>query len=318
MDSFVSVNFKLTTNERYINEMEKTRPLSGSDEELIESSFKPEYVKQMLTYALISTDSKRKKLYKFLRGDMEDSRPSTARIFQPTKREADLVVRTPRGSIDFNHGIHGVPRNKAVNRYKFESTGIRGDGIFGWAEPLTPRPQEPARLSLFIAKKLMTPSAVNRIYDTIDGNYKILNEILKWCEKKANEVAVDKLFADPVLSPRAGMLETKAKNEEDHMYSTSHRFYKPHPPARSLRARARFQTNYKSNYMESFCDEIHQNLPTTVVPPYKPMSNNLPFAQFPDLGPLEMARNPVLEEQASQNRTMCKLNFAVFNAKTCL
>ena len=316
----LSVNFKLTTNERYIQEQEKTRPLDPSDSDLIRSSFKPEYVKPMLTYALISKDSKRRKLYSFLRGE---NPPSTStigrsRIFQPTKRENDLVIQSARGSIDFNRSIFGDPRCKKMDPHKFESRGIRGDGIFGFTKQLEPSQQEHAYLDLFIAKKLMTPQAVARIEDTVEDQHQILNEILQWCEKRANYNPINPIPTDSPFYPTNEMLITKAKMEEDHMYSTNHTFYKPHAQARSLRATPKFKTNYVTCYMDSFCDEIHNNLPTSVQPSYKPLGNNKPFAVFPDLGPIEWAKNPVIEQQSRENKSMARLNYQVFNSKTCL
>lgn len=320
----ISVNFKLTTNSRYVEEMEKSRPLHAEDEELIAQSFKPEYVKPVQVFCLIAPNSKRNKIYRFIRGEISDStQPKTARIFQPTRRERDLVVRSPRGSIDFNRSIFGEIHSKQVNAHKFESPGIHNDGIFGFTKPYTPRqePEQPVRLGLFIAKKLMTPLGVSRVQDTLDDpkNYKILTEILKWVEKKGNVYPIDELKNDPVLSPRVEGQEVKAKNLEDHMYSTSHRFYTPHPPARTLRKSARFQTNYTTAYQETYCDEMHQTLCPKVDPPIKPVTNNTPFAQFPESSEdFPEYHSPLLVSQSKTNFLLGKFNNKVFNSQTCL
>lgn len=322
MDCPVSVNFKLTTNSRYVEEMEKTRPLKTEDEELIAESFKPEYVKPVQVFCLIAPTNKRNKIYRFIRGEIsEATTPRTARIFQPTRRERDLVVRSPRGSIDFNRSIFGEIHSKQVNAHKFESAGIRNDGIFGFPQPYTPRAEQPVHLGLFIAKKLMTPLGVSRVQDTLDDpkNYKILTEILKWCEKKGNVYPVDELRNDPTLSPTVEGQISKEKNSEDHMYSTSHRFYTPHPPARTLRKSARFQTNYTTAYQETYCDEMHKTHVPKVDPPIKPVTNNTPFALFPEsTEDFPEYHSPLLVSQSKTNFMLGKFNNKVFNSQTCL
>lgn len=323
MNSSVSVNFKLTTNSRYIEEMEKSRPLSSEDEQFIAQTFKPEYVKPMQVYYLIASNGKRKKLMKFLHGDTTTERPpTTARIFQPTRREADLVVRSPRGSIDFNRGIFGQVRSKKVNQHKFESRGIHEDGIFGYARPYTAVPEEKSTLPVFLAKKLMTPLGLSRVENTLDdtANYQILTELVKWAEKRSNAYLIDPLRDDPELSPRAQLRQCKEKNSEDHMYPTQHRFYEPHPPASTLTRSGRaFKTNYTTAFQESFCDEMHQHLPTKVDPPIIPLRNNCPFAPFPTSGEKEeVYRSPFLQQNALTTYLDGKFNNQVFNSATCL
>ena len=318
-----SVNFRLKTNDRYITEMEKMRPLSESENSLIQTSFKEQYIIPMHNWAIIQSDGKRRKLFNFLRTQSTGELKTRGfREFTTTKRRADLVLQTPTTTIDFNRAIFGDESRRPMNVHKFDSKGIK-DGVFGYPKPYEAQPVEKVNYGLFIAKRLLTPAAAERVEDKCEENEKLLTELLKWVEKKSNEYPIDPIRKHPTLNPTVEGQLTKEKLSEDHIYSTNHKPIKARPQARSIRRKDSGPINpnvfWTTNYRENFCDEFHRGKMPPPQKSYKPLKNPPPFAVFPyDIRPVERAVNPFILEQAKTNRLSGKINYQIFNAKTCL
>lgn len=315
------VNYSLKTNERYINEMERSRPINDDDDQLIQSCFKEEYIIPIHNWALIQKDSKRNKLFNFLRCKSDTCKTREFKPINTSRRMPELVVQRPNVTIDFNRAIFGDANQRPMNKHKFESAGIK-DGVFGYTRPYTAQPQSVVNYSLFIAKHLLVPSVVKRVAGACEQNEKLLNELLKWVEKKGNSYPVDPIRKHPELSPIVEGKLTKEKLSEDHIYSTTHRPLKVHPLTQSLRRRnaGKLDSFWSTNYMDNFCDDFHRG---KMHPPdrlYKQVvSKQPPFALFPADGrPVEKAYNELIMQQSQTNRELGRTNYLIFNAKTCL
>lgn len=319
-----SVNYRLKTNERYISEMERSRPLSEDEENLIRTSFKEQFTKPMYNWALIQKDSKRNKLFTFLRST---SRATMTREFRPltaAQRRPELVIRSPNATIDFNRAIFGDVTSRPLSRQKFESREIK-NGIFGNARPYTAQPEECVNYGLYIAKKLLEPSVVQKVQGACQQNENLLVELLKWAEKKTNEYPIDPIRKHPELNPVVEGRMTKAKLSEDHVYSTTHKTIRTHPLARTLKARdtaqiGNFDAFWSTNYQDNFCDEFHSGkMPRPQQIYRQPVTKNPPYCVFPaDQRPVESAYNELIMRQSQTNRELGRINYQIFNAKTCL
>ncbi|OHT08640.1 hypothetical protein TRFO_22717 [Tritrichomonas foetus] len=315
------VNYKLKTNERYLNEMERERPLSESEDHLIKTMFKENYRIPIHNWALIQKDGKRAKLFAFLRTQSTgELRTRGFREFTTSRRMPELVLQTPTTTIDFNRAIFGDQSRRPMNKHKFESKGIK-DGVFGYARPYTAQPVEKVNYGLFIAKKLLVPNAVSKVEDKCEQYEGLLTELLKWVEKKANDFPIDPIRKHPNLNPVNEGRLTKEKLSEDHIYATTHKALKVHPLQRSLRRRDTSNINsfWSTNYQDNFCDEIHRGKMPPPQKSFKQLDNPAPFAVFPcNNEPIERAYNALIMEQAETNRKMGKINFQILNGKTCL
>lgn len=301
--------------------MERSRPIHDDEDQLIQSSFKEEYINPIHNWALIQKDSKRNKLFNFLRTRGDGSKTRDFRPMTTARRRPELVIQSATATIDFNRAIFGEHSQRPMNKHKFASDGIK-DGVFGYTKPYTAQPQEVVNYALFIAKQLLVPSVVKRVAGACEQNEKLLNELLKWVEKKANNYPIDPIRKHPELNPVVEGRLTKEKLSEDHIYSTTHKQLKIHPQSRSLRRRdvGRFDSFWSTNYMDNFCDDFHRGKTPPPDKLYKQVvSKQPPFAVFPpDNSPEEKAYNELIMQQAKTNRELGRTNYLIFNAKTCL
>ena len=266
--------------------------------------------------------------------------PSTKIIPRPTTttrgftfsiaHEADpsLVVRSTSGVIDFNRSILGDTGRKLDSR-RFQPTLIQREGIFGFPSEYKTRSYDnQPTYSEFILKKLFKPAVANKILCRSEEYFDLIQELLKWVDKKGNDYPIDPIRGRKSLEPRTQRAATKMKLEEDHMYQ---------PGYRRLGIRPQMTTKYTgkadlgamtkklmtSAYTDGFCDDSHNEwLTSTPVPTAscKPIQNPTPWAYFPG-NPFERddyAPDAYIYEQARENRISGKMNRDIFNSKTCL
>ena len=332
------INFHLKTNERYMSEQEKVHPVSAADEELIRQSFKEEYARPIRDWALIQSDRKRLRLAALIHGE-----PSTKKLapemttlrnysFSMTHDpDPGLVVRSGTGVIDFNRSVLGDTLRK-VDPRAFRPTLIQSEGIFGFPTPYKTRSweQQPT-YSEFLLKKLFKPNVANKILDRCDEYFDLLQELVKWCDKKGNGYPVDPIKGRKNLKAETEREANKAKNSEDHMYPPGYRklevrkgtILNPKIKVRGADLSMMTKKLMTSAYVDSFCDETHkawlERSPETS-PSYKPVDNPTPYAYFPG-NPFERdiyEPDEYIYQQARENRISGRMNRDIFNSKTCL
>jgi hypothetical protein len=325
-------NYRFKTNERYMNEMERTRPLNPSDEELVRSSFHEKFFLPIHDWLLIQPDKRREVLFGLLRGARArkpaktiEARNLSATNWQGHRRQ-DLVVQTPTTRIDFNRSIFG-PAGFRPDPRAIAPTQVATQGVFGHAEPWTPRAKPgSATLPDYLVRHLFKPAVAERLVPLSDEYMPLIDELIKWTEKKTMGFPVDPLIGHGSITPKAEGALTKAKLEEDHFYPPGHRPVKKTKLARdlakrSLHAQARKLT--ASRYQDVFCDDIHEdyiaNGPPPVTKPFRQVGNGTPWGLFPDMPEIDSpTHDPLLIRQAADNRLMGRYNKAIFEAKTCL
>jgi hypothetical protein len=325
-------NYHFKTNERYMNEMERTRPLNPADEELVRSCFKEVYHLPIHDWLMIQTDKRRHLLYELLRGNRArkpakavDTRGITGHNWT-SQRRPDLVALTPKTRIDFNRSIFG-PAPFRPDPRAIAPTLVATEGVFGHADPWTPRAQTgSASLPDYFVRHFFKPGVAEKLLPLSDEYFPLIDELIKWTEKKTMGFPIDPLIGHGSITPKAEGALTKQKLEEDHFYPPGHRFVKKTKLARdldkkTLRAQARKLT--ASRYQDVFCDEIHEdyirNGPPPVTPNFRQVGNGTPWGLFPELhDPPKEVDMPLYRQQSRDNRVMGKANKAIFEAKTCL
>jgi hypothetical protein len=324
-------NYHFKTNERYMNEMERSRPLQESDDQLLQDCFKEQFQVPVHEWLLIQTDKKRELLYEFLRGNRPRKPAKTLRCGLNStnwgsQHRSDLVVQTATTRIDFNRAIYG-PTPWQPNPRALAPTSISTQGIFGFTEPITaPDPNTTPSLPEFYVRHFVQPEIADRLVPLADDYFPIIDEIMKWCEKKTIDYPIDPLVTHGTITSRAEGALTKAKMEEDHFYPPEHQRIRKTKLARDLihqnyHAQAKRLTS--SRYQDVFCDEMHQDWvtsgPPPVTGPFRQVINGLPWGVFPELpGKPKRWEAPELAGQAAANRFMGKANKAIFEARTCL
>lgn len=331
------VNYHLKTNERYMNEQERVHPVSASDQQLIRQAFKEQYHRPMYDWALIQTDKKRAKLTTMLNAlPPAKQRPMTARSLTLSERSADLLIRTSTGVIDFNRAIYGKGERQLDSR-RNEPTSIQKQGIFCWgSEEVVPvkkrsvmfetRPTT-GNFNEYIIKKLFNPSFASALLPLANEHAELLDEILKWTEKKTNEYPIDPIRGRGSLQPKAEGAITKARLSEDHVFGPGHRTVRRAEMAKECVARSYnrglARTGMSSNYMDHFCDDSHEGWKTQVPKLTEKvihLKNPTPWAVFPtdNTKMRSAATNPYWKRQALDNTTTARTNRGIFQAKTCL
>jgi hypothetical protein len=325
-------NYHFKTNERYMGEMERSRPIHERDEQLVQDCFKETFHLPIHDWLLIQPDKKREKLYEMLRGNpaRKPARPVPNHRLSATSwashRSADLVVQSPTTRIDFNRSIYG-PTPFQPDPRAIAPTLVSTQGIFGFADPMKPRPSTgSSTLPDHFVKHFFKPAAAARLIPLSDEYFPLIDELMKWTEKKTMGFPIDPLRGLDAISPTAEGALSKAKLEEDHFYPPGHQKVRKTKLARdltkrTLQAQARRLT--ASRYQDVFCDDIHEDYLVNgcpkVTPKFQLVGNGTPWALFPCLTEKpQKADIPALAKQAGENRLMGKANKAIFEAKTCL
>jgi hypothetical protein len=325
-------NYHFKTNERYMNEMERERPIRQADEALVRDSFKEIFHLPIHDWLLIQPDNKRANLCDLLHGS-HARKPAPAidslklsRANWTATRRPELILQTPIARIDFNRSIYGPtpfrPDPRAV-----APTLVATEGVFGFTDPWTPKPLiGSATMPDYYVKHFFKPAVAARLTPLSDEYLPLIVELMNWTEKKTMGFPIDPVRGHDSITPTIEGAISKAKLEEDHMYAPGHHKVKKSKLARDLTtktlgAQARKLTS--SRYQDVFCDDIHEdylvNGPPEVTPAFIQVRNGLPWAQFPELKDKPArAENPELARQVVQNRLMGKANRAIFQAKTCL
>ena len=328
------INYTLKTNEHFMNEQERLHPVSAEAESLIRASLKEEYHKPMRDWYLIQSDKKRARFTALCRGQASTKklpqRPSTASTTGSFyyQVQPDLIARDANGVIDLNRSFYGDAPRRFLNSKRFAPTAIKTEGVFGFPPPYkTQSVDGQPKYSEFIVKKLFKPSVAKEIMFRADEYFDLLQELLKWFDKKTNDYPIDPIKGRKNLEPRTEGALTKAKLDEDHIWPAGRRRPKrpqtAKPPVERSRGAKAIKNFMTTNYMDCFCDEAHQSwLKRSPDPrrPCKPIKNPAPYAMFP-INPYERERSvpdPYILEQARENRISGKMNRAIFESKTCL
>jgi hypothetical protein len=310
-------NYHFKTNEPYLAEMERSRPIPTSLDDLVCSTFKPQYHHPIHDWLLIQTDKKRSKLQSFLQSIPTTKRPPTPRRLE---RRPDLVAESPKCQIDFNRSIFGPPPWQHDPR-ALAPTGIARDEIFGHTEPWKPRDYPGIhRYSEHLVQQLFQGEAAARLCEFADENYELLNELNLWTEKKTNGYPVDPFGGFDNLRPKPERKLVKAIREEDHSWPPGHRRIQKTKVTRDLSVRSKGRQN--SSYREGYCDQTHEDLlrgwgqPPTQS--WKPMQNSVPFGVFPEVRLSSRKNRKEEDEWAEESRRDARANKAIFNGPTCL
>ena len=329
------INYHLRTNEHFMNEQERLHPVSSEADSLIRSSFKEEYHRPMRDWFLIQSEKKRTRFLALLRGEPSTKklpqRPSTASrtLSYHYQVQPDLIARDANGVIDLNRSFYGDAPRRFLNSKRFAPTAIATEGVFGFPTPYKTRSVDtPPKYSEFIVKKLLKPHAADEVSFRADECFDLLQELLKWVDKKTNDYPIDPIKGRKCLQPRTEGALTKAKLDEDHIYPAGHkrpgrRPQTAKPPVERTRGAKAIKNFMTTNYMDNFCDDDHQSwLQRSPDPrrPCKPVKNPAPYAMFP-INPYERERfapDPYILAQARENRISGKMNRAIFESKTVL
>jgi hypothetical protein len=315
-------------------EMERNRSIRPCDEELIQSTFREQFHIPIHDWLLIQTDTKREKLYGFLKGNHPRKPPRT--ITRPRDsswtwtRTVDLVAETAYSKVDFNRAIYG-PLGWQVDPRSQVPTSIARDGIFGHAPPYANRatrtcPTDCETYAQCLVKKLLKRDAAARLRPLADEHLQLLEELTKWAEKKTMSHPTDPIRGHASLDPwREGAL-SKAKLEEDHICPAGHRPIRRTKVARDLRERTlsgEMRRLTRSQYQDVFCDDIHREYLVEGCPPLtpsiRPTANPFPFGVFPEVK--DVARgltSASLIRQAVDNRNEGRINERILHGPTCL
>jgi hypothetical protein len=324
-------NYRLKTNERYMGEMERTRPIRPADEELVEHSFRAEFHVPIRDWLLIQSDSKRENLYGFLKG-AHPRKPlrgaMTLTIPRPqVSRSLELVVRTPNSAIDFNRSVYGPVQSSGDSR-AHSRTSIAREGIFGSPDPYTGRAMTAGgctRLSESLVKKLFKPVVAVSLNPLSEEYYALLQELILWTEKKT--MRYPQRESSEIRSLRDEGRLSKGRLEEDHMYAPGHRGVTGTKLARDLTVRsltAELAKASASRYQDCFCDELHASWltggPPQTVPAIRQVGNPRPFALFPEVRerPRTVLLGTDLLRLSVENRAQGQANKSVYAGRTCL
>jgi hypothetical protein len=329
-------NYKLKTNGRYMGEMGRERPLRASDEALVDSSFKPEYYTPIRDWLLIQRDSKREKLYNFLKGT-PSKRPGLQTTGRPLnlnwnpRRSTDLVAETPRTKVDINRSLYGPPPHQLPPQARLP-TQIQQQGIFGFPAPYAEREIDnscPEKYTVFVLSVLLKPHVVRDLAPLADDYFPLMDEILKWTEKKTMGFPIDPCRDIPTLRPKASCRIVKEKLEEDHFYEAGHKQVRKTKVARDIMPRIRAgaargpaRSAMSTRHRDTLCDDVHEDYlrsgPPPVAPMLRPVSNSHPFGEFPDILGQPLAGLSDFLRQGADNRATGNFNKAVFTGLTCL
>ncbi|KAH0790641.1 hypothetical protein GPJ56_005496 [Histomonas meleagridis] len=313
-----SVDYHLKTNERYMNEMEKTRPIQSQDMDLINKSFRQEYIKPIYDWTLIQSTKKRNKLYSLLRGELHDE-TSKVNNFQPTTR-ADLVIQTTTGVFDFNKAIFGPTPPLKTGSNRFQKSQIKDVFNPEKKEPPAQTPKTDAKRSytIFIMKKLLKPSVAEKLINCAGAAESLMNELLIWTEKKSNQYPINPIPRTSQLDPINEGKLTKETLKQDHIYTPDHTTIKPVQCAGSRLKTRSVNCLFRTNYQNTFCDEIHNQKfkPTRPIPQLK---RPIPFDLSPTVKREKLEFNADLyNSQSIMNRELGRTNKAIYNSKTSI
>jgi hypothetical protein len=316
-------------------EMQRDRPLRPSDDELIQQCFKLEYVTPIREWLLIQPDKKRETLYGFLRfkpaklpGVRTTGLPVRPNWTLP--RSLDLLAETVHSKIDFNRSLYGPPPWQLDPRAKIP-TSVEREGIFGFKEPYPERDVsgEPGRYTVFVLGILFKPNVARDLTPLADDYYPLMNELLKWTEKKTMLYPIDPTRDVPTLRPKTACRIVKQTLEEDRFWESGHRPIRRTKIARDLMpvtgpggARGDVRSAMSTRYRDVFCDEVHEDYlrsgAPSVTPALKVVANACPFGLFPEVLAKRGAVLPELMRQATDNRAAGHVNKSVFTGDTCL
>jgi hypothetical protein len=329
-------NYRLKTNERYMSEMQRERPLRPSDEELICNCFKREYHTPICDWLLIQTDSKREKLYNFLKGKPA-KRPGLQTTGRPPSlnwnphRSVDLIAETPRTKIDMNRSLYGPPPWQLPPQALVPSQ-IKQQGIFGFPEPYAEREIDescPEKYTVFVLSILLKPHLVRDLARLADDYFPLMDEVLKWTEKKTMAYPIDPCQDIPTLRPKTSCRILMERLQEDHFYEPGHRQVRRTKVARDIMpsigpggSRGPARSAMSTRHRDTLCDDVHEDYlrsgPPPVTPMLRPVSNARPFAHFPEILGQPLAGLPELLQQSTANRATGQFNKKVVTGPTCL
>lgn len=284
-----------------------TESLTPAERAAITNSFSKLYSKQVLVWAAQQKNKKRNLLQQMLSMNGSPSRKSLPVAVNPS----DLVLKTLTSCINFNYSFRDRPCSKRTNREKFSSHGIRDEGIFGFVEPIESKPTVKQSYASFIAKKLLTPEAAEKVCPIADDYFDILKEIQDVVERKSNFTAVS-LYSEPdSIKSTTAYADNRIKYREDHVGKTGtycksqaaepEKLY--HPPT------------------TSYSDFFNKEKQITSTRPFRPQELSVPFSRFStsSMGSRSCETFTISEEPViNENQNASKRFRSIFESKTVL
>jgi hypothetical protein len=303
-----------------IHQLEQNSPLSASEESLISSVFKPEFVPQIQCWALTKSPPHRRKFFSFLAGTPAPSRPARV-VTSLSGQRPDFVLNGPACQINLGLSFNPRPVSRQMNRERFASPGITGHGIFREDAPpaRAAAPREEETLATFMVRNLMNATAVPRFRPLANANFKLLQELTQWIERRnTNPFPLDALIAHPTLSPVREFTANRVKNREDHIAAQLPHIGQSGPSPRKSAWRTP-STAYSAffNDEERFAERYWSG-------PLPPFEQSQPFCKFPQERGVVRPRissdvqNPVFVQAAAEDSRTGRRYRHIFQSTTCL
>ena len=291
-----------------ILQLEISRPLNNDLVELIEDSFKEQYVKPVKAWALVHNDHKRKQLMKLMNGSvvskqfLRNSVRKSAPLFS-AKSNPEFVMRTPNASINLNACFSPRSPRKRIFQNSYRSQ-IREEGIFGSEIRKREAPHKETSDDSFIEykiKKLFKPKAAERLLSNASVNLEFINEIQNWVDNEAQRYPYDTNPPSPRLTPRVQARLFHDTMSEDHMEKNTYVPTKPGTP------RVKRPTNADSHkhttYNDFYSIDARQGALPSLSKPFLPTPHTQPFSSMPLVeGRQYKYTNEMIKDQINKNK----------------
>lgn len=304
----------------FVEMMEVTAPLPKEEDDQIKANFKSMYVPQIHTWVLCQKKpNKKRQLFSFLRAESGKTKRccTSMAVFRP----ADLVLRSGNCTIDLNATLNGRPQTRKLNRNRFNSPGISGQGIFKEENepiPLARSPSKPNHtLAQFLVNKLMLPGPAKTHMDVADEYISLLQELVQWVDKKTNQFPVDTLRAHPTLCPDVARGVNSRVDREDHLVRQSG----PPLPVNTMQMQARVRSGPWRTPGSAYSDQFPTYGSGNVPSPFPPLEMHRPFCQFPNgerVGTQPAPAADAFRSQAATDTVTSKRYRSIFESPTCL
>ena len=291
-----------------ILQLEISRPLNDDLVELIESSFKEQYVKPVKAWALVHNDHKRKQLVKLLNGSVVSKQflRNSVRRSMPlfsTKSNPEFVMRTANASINLNTCFTPRSPRKRVFQNSNRSQ-IKEEGIFGSEIRKREAPRREGSDESFIeykVRKFFKSNAAERILSNASVNIEFINEIQNWVDNEAQRYPYDTNPSSPRLTPRVQAKLFQDTMAEDHMEQNTYVPTKPGTP------RVRKPTNADSlkhtTYNDFYSIDARNGALPSLSKPILPATHTQPFTSMPLVeGRQYKYSNEMIRDQISKNK----------------
>lgn len=303
--------------------LEQDRPLSATEQQLLSSTFKSQYLPQIQCWALVSDAKRKRKLFDFL-AHKSSSKPSRPTTSLASRSSSDFVLNTASCQINLNTSFSGRPCTRKINRNRFASTGV---GQIFQEEPVVRKREvaapekNPNSLAKFIVRKLMNSESIDKFLSVADDNIELLQELSRWVEKKnTSHFPVDNLKNHPTLSPIKERKMNHQCNGEDHLIRQQGPPLPHRVPSQSMSYKSKWTTP-KTAYTDFFYDNNSRERMYISVP-CPPIEQSQPFCKFPHEGTKVKTRavptNLVFVMQAKEDTIAGRNYKRIFESQTVL